>query len=363
MPSMAMQQKRAEAMQADMDRTLGRKIAIEASKQIEQISAIKRTPPRMPDAGESPADGTPASPPTPAEPREPRRLAEAENPTAHSQRQSVPMTVGEMRAKTAAEDEIAGYERKSRESTPAAPASSQPSSGEGLSLRELTKAKSAGISPAQKSQEEVNRPRLTLRELTKAKSAGVSPVQESQEEEEVDRPRNNAALGRQKTFAEETAEMTAGKTVGDVLKGKTGVAKPSGGGRLSLRELMKAKSAGLSPAQESQDEVNSPRNNAAVGRQKTFAEETAEMTAGKTVGDVAKHGTSIPKSAWALPKYVTKRVDEKKLTPEGMMRKERRTRSLSGTIERTLGATRVKALHRQFLLYAHRAETVTRQTN
>jgi len=47
------------------------------------------------------------------------------------------------------------------------------------------------------------------------------------------------------------------------------------------------------------------------------------MTAGKTVGDVAKRGAGVPKSAWALPKYVTKRVDEKKLTPQEQQRKGR----------------------------------------
>jgi len=40
------------------------------------------------------------------------------------------------------------------------------------------------------------------------------------------------------------------------------------------------------------------------------------MTAGKTVGDVSKGG-GLPKSAWALPKYVTKRVANVNLTPQG----------------------------------------------
>lgn len=43
------------------------------------------------------------------------------------------------------------------------------------------------------------------------------------------------------------------------------------------------------------------------------------MTRGRTVGDVVRGSAGeIPKSAWALPKYVTKRVTQtQNLTPEG----------------------------------------------
>ena len=67
---------------------------------------------------------------------------------------------------------------------------------------------------------------------------------------------------------------------------------------------------------------------------KTFAEETAAMTAGKTVGDVQAgvyargEAKAVPKSAWALPKYVTKRVsNNQNLTPA---QQQQRGRHLGG---------------------------------
>jgi hypothetical protein len=60
-----------------------------------------------------------------------------------------------------------------------------------------------------------------------------------------------------------------------------------------------------------------PAADAGPAQRKTFADETAEMTAGKTVGDVAKAG-NLPKSAWALPKYVTKRVSNLELSSRGL---------------------------------------------
>ena len=195
----AWRQRRAEAMQADMDRTLGRKLAREAS---EHAAAIRRTPTPEP---RSASLGAP-SPPPPADIRERRSSGIAESTPAPLQEQRPPMTVGEMRAKAAAEDAVAGY-----------------------------------------------------------------------------------APGPQ----------------------------AGGGNKLSLRNLMKAKSAEAQPEKASDGQQIPPGVEAPVAREKTFAEETAEMTAGKTVGDVAKRGASVPRSAWALPKYVTKRVEEKSLTPEG----------------------------------------------
>ena len=60
-----------------------------------------------------------------------------------------------------------------------------------------------------------------------------------------------------------------------------------------------------------------PAADGGPAQRKTFADETAEMTAGKTVGDVAKAG-NFPKSAWALPKYVTKRVSNLDLSSQGL---------------------------------------------
>ena len=147
-------------------------------------------------------------------------------------------------------------------------------------------------------------------------------------------------LGRRPAGADDTAPVSAIRR--QPLPVPSAAAPKRG---LSLRDLTNAKKGtNAAQAQTAKDGDASRQGSGKVGQRpdglsasdasdagadadaprapKTFAEETAAMTAGKTVGDVQAgvyargESKAIPKSAWALPKYVTKRVsNNQNLTP------------------------------------------------
>jgi len=178
----------------------------------------------------------------------------------------------------------------------------------GLSLRNLTKKKAQPPQDADSSEQDATSPDKT------ASSEAAAPMTVGE---------MRAAAANDDEAAGSISDSSAPATPVAVSMGTRPPSALSNGGgmgvSLSLRNLMRGKTQ-TAPITDALDESAGAtfENGGRRGAAKTFAEETAEMTAGKTVGDVGGAAIGLPKSAWALPKYVTKRVTQKNLTPAGI---------------------------------------------